>query len=289
MNTRNFGNPAFSEHTFDGASGPGAMTHAGVARWLALLLLCFGATFAFTMNEGMKALEHVDFNLIEDVTVGTDDDGEDITERRYRSAETGELGELPDVNLDRVTTLMWVGCLGGFVVAMICIFNKPMAPFLSPIYALLEGLALGGISAAYELEFGGIVMQAGASTFAVAIVMYLLYVTGVVRVNGFMMNVILGCLFAVLLVYVADLVAPMLGGEHFSFVHSNSWTSIGFSVFVCGLGAMCLAVDYESIDIGVRRSAPKYMEAYCAFSVMVTLVWLYLEILRLIAKSRSRK
>jgi uncharacterized YccA/Bax inhibitor family protein len=289
MNTRNFGNPTFSEKTFDRVSGPGTMTHAGVARWLAFLLLCFGATFAFTMSEGMKAMAHIDFNLIEDVTVGTNDDGKEITERRYRSAETGELGDVPDVNLSRITTLMWVGCLGGLVVAMICIFNKATAPFLAPIYALLEGLALGGISAAYELEFGGIVMQAGVSTFAVAVVMYLLYVSGVVRVNGFMMNVILGCLLAVLLVYVADIVIPMFGGEQFSFIHSNSWTSICFSVFVCGLGAMCLAVDYESIDVGVRRSAPKYMEAYSAFSVMVTLVWLYLEILRLIAKSRSRK
>ena len=289
MNNRSFGNPAFSENSFRGESDGTAMTRGGVVLWLTALLIIFGGTFSFTMKKGMEAMKDIDFNLIEDVATGEKDkDGDPVTVQRYRDVETGEYTSIPPVDLSRVMTLMWIGCIGGFCVAMLTIFVKPLAPFTAPIYAALEGFALGGISAAYELKFGGIVMQAAAGTFGTLIVMYGMYISGVIKVGNTFTRVITAALFGVVVVYIIDLILPMVGGEHLSIIHSNSWASIGFSGLVCLLAAFCLAVDFETVEDGIRMRAPKYMAAYSAFSILVTLFWLYLEILRLLAKTRSR-
>jgi uncharacterized YccA/Bax inhibitor family protein len=291
MDSRSFGNPFFSQDTFNNAEPSNStMTRGGVAMWLLGLLLIFGATFGFQMYHALEAFKGINFELIERVDTGrVDSKNKPISEMKYYDPQTQTYGPLPSVDLQRVMKLMWIGCIGGFFVCMICIFAKQLSPLLGPVYAALQGLALGGISAAYELQFGGIVIQAAVGTITVLVVMYGLFATGIIRVSGPAVTITLGLMLGLLGLYIADLVLPMLGGEHFSFIHSNSWQSIAFSGAVCLLAAWCLAIDFQTIEEGIDSRAPKYMEAYCAFSVLVTLVWLYLEILRLIAKARSRK
>ncbi|MEX2155519.1 MAG: Bax inhibitor-1/YccA family protein [Gemmatimonadales bacterium] len=182
---------------------------------------------------------------------------------------------------------LWGGLLGGFAVALVTIFKPAWAPVTSPIYAALEGLALGAISAIFEARYPGIVIQAVALTFGTLVALLLAYRSGLIPVTQ---NFRLGIVAATGGIAVFYLVAMGLSffGIRIPFLHEGSWLGIGFSLFVVVIAALNLVLDFDFIEKGAEHGAPKYMEWYGAFGLMVTLIWLYLEILRLLSKLRSR-
>src|SRR5579859_506580 len=179
------------------------------------------------------------------------------------------------------------GLLGGFVVALVTIFKKNWAPITAPLYALLEGLALGGISAMFERSYRGIAAEAVGLTFGTLFVMLMAYKTGVIRATEKFKIGVIAATGGIALFY---LVAMLLGFFHVNvgILYNSSPIGIAFSVFVVIVAALNLVLDFDMIETGVGMGAPKYMEWYGAFGLMVTLIWLYLEILRLLAKSRRR-
>jgi uncharacterized YccA/Bax inhibitor family protein len=180
------------------------------------------------------------------------------------------------------------GALGGFVVALVTVFKSTWAPLSAPIYALLEGLFLGGISAVFEHSYPGIAVQAVSLTFAVMFVMLLAYKFGVIRATrGFKLGVI-AATGGIALVYVINIVMTVFFHTQISILSSSTPLGIGISLFIAGIAALNLIIDFDMIESAARMGAPKYMEWYGAFGLMVTLVWLYLEILRLLGKVRNR-
>ncbi len=186
-----------------------------------------------------------------------------------------------------ILPLLWLGTIGGFIVALVTVFKKTWSPVTAPAYALLEGLALGGISAVLDLRFPGIAIQAVGLTFGTLFVLLLAYRSGLIRVTQKFRLGVIAATGAIMLFYVAQLLLGFFG-VHFSTVNGSSPIGIGFSVIVVIVASLNLVLDFDFIESGVRASAPKYMEWYAAFGLMVTLVWLYLEILRLLTKIRSR-
>ena len=180
------------------------------------------------------------------------------------------------------------GIFGGLVVALILVFKKTWAPVLAPAYALLEGLALGGISAVFEIRYPGIVIQAVGLTFGTLFALLLAYKSGLIRATE---NFKLGVVAATGGIFVFYLVTMVLGffSIRIPSIHESGMIGIGFSLFVVVVAALNLVLDFDFIEVGARQGAPHYMEWYGSFGLLVTLVWLYLEILRLLAKTRSRK
>ncbi len=183
--------------------------------------------------------------------------------------------------------LVWVGLLGGFIIGMVTTFKKSWAPLTAPIYAVFEGLFLGATSAAFELAFPGIVFQAMLGTFGTLFALLAVYRLGLVRATENFRLGILAATGGILLIYVVTLILGLVN-VHVPYIHESGPIGIGFSVLVVIVAALNLVLDFDFIESGERRGAPKYMEWYAAFGLMVTLVWLYLEILRLLAKSRRR-
>lgn len=184
----------------------------------------------------------------------------------------------------------WVllGAVGGLVTALVTVFKKHWSPVTAPIYALLEGLVIGGISALLEQQFHGIAMQAAGLTFGTLFCLLLAYSSGMIRVSeGFKLGVV-AATGGIMLVYLASMILGLFG-HTFPFIHDNGTIGIAFSLLVVGVAAMNLVLDFDLIDSAARRGAPKYMEWYGAFALMVTLVWLYIEMLRLLSKLRSRR
>ncbi len=191
-----------------------------------------------------------------------------------------------------VQPLIWIGLLGGLAVAMVIIFKKEWAPYLAPLYALLEGLFLGAISAMYNDAFAtkapGIVMNAVGLTFGTAIAMYLLYSFKIIKATERFKSVIFTATAGIAVFY---MISMLLGffGVHMAFLHEGSLMGIGFSLVVVAVAALNLILDFDMIEQGTAAGAPKYMEWYGAFGLMVTIVWLYLEIIRLLSKLSGRK
>jgi uncharacterized YccA/Bax inhibitor family protein len=181
-----------------------------------------------------------------------------------------------------------IGLVGGFVVAMVTIFKKEWSPITAPLYALLEGLALGGISAMFERRYHGIAIQAVGLTFGTLFVLLMAYQSGVIRVTE---KFKLGVVAATGGIAVFYLVQFVLGffGVRFAAINGSGLLGIGFSVVVVIVAALNLVLDFDFIESGVSAGAPKYMEWYGAFGLIVTLVWLYLEILRLLSKINDRR
>ena len=180
-----------------------------------------------------------------------------------------------------------MGAIGGFVMALITMFKKTWAPVTAPLYAVLEGLFLGGISAAYNIQFQGLPMQAVALTFGTLGVLLLAYRTGVVKATeNFKMGVV-AATGGIAMLYLVSIVMGFFGAS-IPFIHESGLMGIGFSLFVVVIAALNLVLDFDFIEKGSEMGAPKYMEWYAAFGLLVTLVWLYLEILRLLAKLQSR-
>ena len=182
---------------------------------------------------------------------------------------------------------VWGGAIGGLVLAMVTIFKKEWAPVSAPLYALVEGFFLGAISAMYEARFGGIVFQAVLLTFGTLFALLFAYRSGLIKATeNFKMGVV-AATGGIFLVYLATIVLGFFG-INIPMIHDNGIIGIGFSLFVIVIAALNLVLDFDFIETGVERGAPKYMEWYGAFGLMITLVWLYIEFLRLLSKLQSR-
>jgi len=184
--------------------------------------------------------------------------------------------------------LTMLGAFGGFIVAMVLCFKRTWAPGLAPVYALLEGLFLGGITALYSARTGGIVFQAVALTFGTMFALLAAYQCGFIRATE---KFKLGIFAATGGIAVLYLVSMVLGFFHVQIpgIFGSGMVGIGFSLVVVVIAALNLVLDFDMIEQGARSGAPKYMEWYGAFGLMVTLVWLYLEILRLLAKLKDNR
>ena len=188
----------------------------------------------------------------------------------------------------RATGLMMVGMIGGLIVAIVTIFKHHLAKYTVPAYALLEGLALGGISKFFEVMYPGIVNQAVMLTFGTLGALLLAYRSGLIKATE---NFKLGIVAATGGIFFVYLISWILSWFSVSvpMIHSNSNMSILFSIGVVVIAALNLVLDFDFIEEGSEKGAPKYMEWYGAFGLLVTLIWLYLEILRLLAKLSSRR
>jgi|TARA_E500000081_G_C6074430_1_gene324611 uncharacterized YccA/Bax inhibitor family protein len=188
---------------------------------------------------------------------------------------------------DAIGALTIGGSLVGFVFALITIFKRTWAPVTAPLYALAKGFALGGISAMYEAQFAGITIQAVTLTFATMFGLLFAYKTGIIKPDQNFRLMLFSATFAVFAVYMLNIIM-MFFGTSIGFIHDNGLFGIGFSLVVVCIAALNLVLDFDYIEQGAEAGAPKYLEWYGAFSLMVTLIWLYLEILRLLTKLRSR-
>jgi uncharacterized YccA/Bax inhibitor family protein len=183
--------------------------------------------------------------------------------------------------------------LGGVAIGFVCVialmFRPMWARVLAPVYALAEGFFVGVISKAYNDYQNGIVVQAAGATIATFLVMLFLYRTNIIKVTNRFRRIVIGATMGVMLLYMVSFVISLVAGSSsVSFLSSPSAFGILFSVFVCGLAAMNLALDFDFIERGSKAGMPKGMEWYAAFALLVTIVWLYLEILRLLSKLNRR-
>jgi uncharacterized YccA/Bax inhibitor family protein len=184
--------------------------------------------------------------------------------------------------------LMWVGIIGGFIMALVTIFKKDWAMITAPLYAILEGLFLGGISAVLNARFPGIVVQAVMLTFGTLACLLIAYRSGIIRATENFKLGIVAATGGIAFVYFISIILGFFGVQ-IPLIHSNGMIGIGFSLFVVVIAALNLVLDFDFIENGAKMGAPKYLEWYAAFGLMVTLVWLYIEILRLLAKLNSRR
>jgi uncharacterized YccA/Bax inhibitor family protein len=179
----------------------------------------------------------------------------------------------------------WIFLIGAFALAMVCIFRPKSAPLLAPLYALTEGIFLGVISKAFEVQWDGIVFQAVLATIGVFFATLALYVFGVVKVTRRFQMIVIGATFGIFFLYLAGALMSLFGVD---VVFWNEPTALGIiiSVVICIVASMNLFLDYEFIRQASINGAPKYMEWYGAFGIMITLVWIYLEMLRLLSLLR---
>lgn len=185
--------------------------------------------------------------------------------------------------------MVWtmVGAIGGLITALITVFSPRRAAMTAPIYAVFQGLFLGAISAMFEAMYPGLVMRAVSLTFGVFFIMLILYRSGTIRATEKFRTIIIAATGGIALVYFISFIAGMFG-VNVGFLHGNSLLSIGISLFVVVIAALNLILDFDMITQGANARAPKYMEWFGAFGLMVTLIWLYLEMLRLLSKLASR-
>ncbi len=183
--------------------------------------------------------------------------------------------------------LMGGGAIGGLVVALVTVFKKDWAPITAPLYAVLEGLFLGGLSSLLNQAYPGIVIQAVSLTFGVALSLLLVYRSGLIKVTENFRLGITAATGGIFLVYLVNLGMSFFG-MRIPFIHEGGLFGIGFSLFVVAIAALNLVLDFDFIEQGAEAGSPKYMEWYGAFGLMVTLIWLYIEILHLLAKMQKR-
>jgi len=180
------------------------------------------------------------------------------------------------------------GAIGGFVVALITVFKKTAAPVTAPIYALLEGLFIGGISSIFEAQYPGIVIQAVGLTFGTLFALLFAYKSGFIKATENFKLGVVAATGSIMLIYFASILLGFFGIS-IPFIHDSGPLGILFSLVVVVIAALNLVLDFDFIEHGAEQGAPKFMEWYAAFGLIVTLVWLYIEILRLLAKLRSRR
>lgn len=191
-------------------------------------------------------------------------------------------------NLAAAAPWTMVGVVGGFIVALVTVFKREWAPVLAPAYAGLEGLALGGISVVFESKYPGIVSQAVFLTFGTLGALLFAYRSGMIKVTENLRLGIFAATGGIALVYLVGFIMSFFG-TGIPMIHGSGMIGIGFSVVVVGVAAMNLVLDFDFIEQGAAAGAPKYMEWFAAFGLMVTLVWLYIEILRLLSKIQERR
>ena len=190
-----------------------------------------------------------------------------------------------DGEISSIPAWLIIGLIGALGVAILTIFKPKLARFTSPVYALLEGLVLGAISHVYEAQWNGIVVQAVGLTVAVLSILLFLYATRVIKVTDKLRTGIIAATGAVFVFYLIAIVISLFG-VNLSFLNDGGPVAIIFSLVIVGIAAMNLVLDFDFIERGAAAGAPKYMEWYGAFGLLVTLVWLYLELLRLLGNLR---
>ncbi|MDX5515124.1 Bax inhibitor-1/YccA family protein [Stenotrophomonas sp. RG-453] len=249
------GNPALSESTFlDLASGSvvarpdQAMTINGTVNKTGILLLLTVLTAAFAWSQSVDAYGQVSSSAMM-YTIG--------------------------------------GAVGGLILALVTVFKKEWSPVTAPMYALVEGFFLGAISAVFNMKFPGIVFQAVLLTFGTLFALLMLYRSGVIKVTEKFKMGVFAATGGIALVYLASFVLSFFN-INVPVIHDASLLGIAFSLFVVAVAALNLMLDFDFIETGAAAHAPKYMEWYGAFGLMVTLVWLYVEFLRLLSKIQQR-
>jgi uncharacterized YccA/Bax inhibitor family protein len=183
--------------------------------------------------------------------------------------------------------MAFVGAIIGFIAVMVTVFKPMTSHILGPVYAVGQGLFVGALSKMFDATYSGIVVQAVGTTLAVFGVMLFLYRTRILRVTDKFRRIVIGATLGVMVFYLASFVFSMFGAN-VSFLSSSSGMGILFSLFVAGLAAFNLALDFDFIERGEAMGLPRRMEWFAALGLLVTLVWLYLEVLRLLAKLRDR-
>ena len=284
-----FGNPWLTSDSF--SQGKGKMTlHGTVIKYFVYMAIMVIVAY-FQMGQSYKAVDAagIDRSKIERVTY-MDEDNEEATKLVY--VTTGLDGEriegpLPEIDYGKVIPLMWFGLLAGFCIAMVTIGGPKISPFTTPFYAICEGLCLGGLCGLYELEFQGITVQAFLLTAGVQMLMLVVYATGIIKVTGGFASAIFGILTAILLVYFTDLGLHLFVGGEVPYLNEPSPIGLAINGAICIVAALCFLIDFKAIDDGLEYGAAKYYEDYCAFSMLVTFVWLFLEIFKWILKFKQ--
>ena len=190
-------------------------------------------------------------------------------------------------NPESVTPWLFGGMIGGLITALVTIFKKEWAPISAPIYALFQGLFIGGISSIFEAQYPGLVFQAVSLTFGTLAVMLFLYESGIIKATEKFKLGVVAATGAIALIYFVSIIFSFFG-VNFGFIYGSGVMGIAFSLVVVGIAALNLILDFDVIEKGAEAGAPKFMEWYGAFALMVTLIWLYLEMLRLLAKTRNK-
>ena len=175
----------------------------------------------------------------------------------------------------------------GFVIALFTIFRPKNSPYTAPAYAAIEGVALGGITMIFEAQYPGIGIQAIGLTFGILASLLFCYKSGIIKPTENLRLMIFAGTMGIFILYLVSYIMSFFGNS-IGFIHSNGLFGIGFSLFVVAIASLNLVLDFDFIEEGAEKGMPKYLEWYGAFSLMVTLIWLYLEILRLLTKLRSR-
>jgi len=190
--------------------------------------------------------------------------------------------------IEQLMIAMWGGLLGGLIVALVTVWKKSWAGYTAPLYAVLEGLALGAISLTVDALHPGVALQAVALTFGTLFCLLIAYKSGYIEATE---NFKLGVVAATGAIFFIYLISFVLGFFHMQvpYLHDSGWIGIGISVFIVVIAALNLVLDFDFIESGVDHQAPKFMEWYAAFGLLVTLVWLYVEMLRLLAKLNGRR
>lgn len=191
-------------------------------------------------------------------------------------------------NPSRFMPFLFPALIVGFILAMVTIFKKEWSPLTSPLYALTQGVFLGIVSAIFEGQYSGIVFQAISLTFGVLFCLLFIYKSGLIKVTqGFKLGV-MAATGGIALLYFISIVMGFFGAQ-IPFIHQSGAFGIGFSLFVVVIASLNLVLDFDFIERGIAGGIPKYMEWYGAFGIIITLIWLYLEILRLLAKLQQRR
>ena len=255
MNIARSANPALNKNTFTGfayAEETAGMTIQGTVNKVAIMLLLVLGGAWYTWRMAFEALQ-------------------------------------TDPLLASRAVMPWMigGGIGGFIIAMVTIFKRSWAGITGPIYAVLEGLFLGGISAFFEARYPGIVIQAVALTFAILFALLFAYKTRIIKPTQNFRLGVFAATGGVMMLYLVSFLLNLFGVP-VGYLHDNSPLSIGISVVIVIIASLNLVLDFDFIEHGAESAAPKYMEWYAAFGLMVTLIWLYIEILHLLSKIASR-
>jgi uncharacterized YccA/Bax inhibitor family protein len=188
-----------------------------------------------------------------------------------------------------IPALAWAGMIVGIGLVFLLMFRPHLARFVAPVYAIAQGFFVGAISRMYETFYDGIVVQAAGATIAVFATMLVLYRTQIIKVTDRFRRIVVTATIGIMLFYGVTLLISLFAGPgSVSFLSSPSLLGIGFSIFVAGLAAFNLALDFDFIERGAKQGLDKKFEWYAAFGLLVTIIWLYLELLRLLAKLRER-
>jgi uncharacterized YccA/Bax inhibitor family protein len=257
------GNPALNANTFEnfgfahqetGTAAANMMTIGGTVQKTFLLLMLALASASYTWSQ------------------------------TFRVAEAD-----PAAGLGAVAPWVFGGAIVGLITALVICFKQTWAPVLAPVYAVAEGLFLGGISAGFEARYPGIALQAVGGTFGTLFCLLAAYQSGLIKPTENFKLGIVAATGGIAMLYLVMFVASLFGYPLFASLNGSGAIGIGFSVIVVGIAALNLVLDFDFIEQAAERGAPKYLEWYGGFALMVTLVWLYLEILRLLAKLQDRR